>query len=356
MFFKNVFLKKLNKENNNSLKLIKSTGNPIIAPNGENGWEAWQTFNPGAILLENSVHFIYRAIGGDGVSRLGYAMSEDGFEISEKSSSPVYEQKFKDRICRPFSYFSGGSWMGCEDPRIVRVEDEDVLYVTYTSVGDGGIRMALTSIKINDFLEKRWNWQSPVFMSPPGKVHKNWVIFPEKINGRYAVLHSLNPEVSIEYLDDLNFDNDNYIESFYGREVREDRWDSLTRGPGAPPIKTKHGWLLFYHAIENKDPDKYKAGAMLLDLEDPTKVLFRAKEPVLEPTEIYENNGYKSGVVYISGVVNKNGELLVYYGGADSNVCVASANLEEFLEAFKKEEKPKLVSRLLKKRKKKNVN
>ncbi|MDP3004338.1 MAG: hypothetical protein Q8N43_02440, partial [Candidatus Azambacteria bacterium] len=120
------------------------------------------------------------------------------------------------------------------------------------------------------------------------------------------------------------------------------------RGAGAPPLKTKYGWLLFYHAMDN-DWSKYKVGAMLLDLNDPTKILYRAKEPVLEPEEIYENNGYKPGIVYISGAVIKDGDLLVYYGCSDSYVSVAYANLDDFLEALKKEAKPKLKVKTLKK-------
>ena len=222
--------------------------------------------------------------------------------------------------------------------------------MTYTACGNG-LRIALTSIGVNDFLNKRWEkWTTPFFLSPPDKVNKNWVIFPEKIKGRYAILHSINPEVSIAYLDNLDFSRQPYIESRYSNEPRKNCWDKWVRGVGPVPIKTKYGWLIFYHAMDN-DWSKYKVGAMLLDLDDPTKVLCRSKEPVLEPSEHYENNGFKSGVVYASGAVVKNGELLVYYGGADSCVCVASASMDKFLDALRKNIKPTLYRGVIKEKK-----
>ena len=330
--------------------LVKSEQNPIISPRQENDWEAWQTFNPGVILLDGKIHFLYRAIGPDGISRLGYAVSSDGLTLDERLPYPVYEHKTKsgERVFSIYSYLSGGSFGGAEDPRLVRVDEEDVLYMTYTAC-DNGLRVGLTSIKVDDFQSKKWQWKPPVLISPPDEVHKNWLIFPEKINGRYAILHSIKPNIQIEYRDSLEFDNSDYISSFHGGGPRKNCWDKWLRGAGAPPVKTKDGWLLFYHAMDN-DWSKYKVGAMLLDLKDPTKILRRSKEPVLVPEKFYENDGYKPGVVYVSGAVVKDGNLLVYYGCSDSYVSVAYAPLEEFLEALKKEIEPKLKLKTLKKK------
>ena len=139
------------------LALARLATNPIISPNPKHAWEAWQTFNPGVILLNNQVHFLYRALGSDGISRLGYAISDDGFTIDERLAYPVYEHpkddKGKDRVFRVFSYFSGGSWGGAEDPRLVQVEGENNLYMTYTAC-DNGLRVGLSSIKVADFLNK----------------------------------------------------------------------------------------------------------------------------------------------------------------------------------------------------------
>lgn len=333
-----------------AVALVRAEKNPIISPKPENNWEAWQTFNPGVILLNDKVHFIYRAIGQDGISRLGYAVSSDGFSIDERLPYPVYEHRVTRREFNIFSYFSGGSWGGAEDPRIVRVDGEDTLHMTYTAC-DNGLRVALTSINLQDFSGKKWRWKPPVLISAPGEVHKNWVIFPEKINDKYAILHSVSPEISVAYRESLEFQEGEYIQSYHNGESRgRNCWESWLRGAGAPPIKTHLGWLLFYHALDKIELGKYKVGAMILDTDDPTKVLWCARDPILEPGEDYENSGFKAGVVYVSGAVVKNGELLVYYGASDSYVGVAHAPLEEFLEALTKESAPKLKVKTLKKK------
>ena len=304
--------------------------NPIISPKEDNSWEAWQVFNPGVIFLKNKIHFIYRAIGEDGISRLGHAASSDGFMIDERSAYPIYNYRAVKTAFSYYSFASGGSFGGCEDPRLTRVGKEDEFFMTYTACGDG-LRVALTSIKIKDFLQKKWQWKLPVLISVPGEVHKNWVIFPEKINGKYAILHSISPQISITYRDSLEFKPGEYIQSYYnGKNQNKNGWEKWVRGVGAPPLKTNKGWLLFYHAMDD-DLSKYKLGAMLLDLKDPTKILHRSLEPVLEPDQDYENNGFKAGVIYVSGAMIKDDKLLVYYGASDSYIGVAYANIEEFL-------------------------
>jgi len=105
--------------------------------------------------------------------------------------------------------------------------------------------MALTSISVDDFLNKRWKWTKSVLISPPGEIHKNWVIFPEKIRGKYAVLHSMSPEILIDYFDDLDeLGDEAYIKSCRQMEERKGAWDTWVRGAGPPPIKTKYGWLV----------------------------------------------------------------------------------------------------------------
>jgi predicted GH43/DUF377 family glycosyl hydrolase len=181
-------------------------------------------------------------------------------------------------------------------------------------------------------------------ISPAGEIHKNWVLFPEKINGKFAILHSISPKLLIDYVDDLSdFDEEEtVIRSKYSRISDTGAWDSWIRGAGPPPLKTKDGWLLFYHAMDIRDPNRYKLGAMLLDLNDPTKIIYRSRTPVLEPDFYYENNGFKAGVIYSCGAIIKEGELYVYYGGADSVVCVAMANLEKFLHELKTYGTPRL--------------
>ncbi|MFC1722376.1 glycosidase [Patescibacteria group bacterium] len=329
-------------------KLTKVPHNPIIKPNGDNWWESWQVFNPGVIHIDETTHIFYRSIGEDGLSRFGYANVKDGYNVSKRLSYPVYSHKVTSK-----SYFyspSGGSYGGCEDPRVTKVDGDDNIYITYTAC-DGGLRVALSSIDVHDFVRGKWKWAKPVFMSPKGEVHKNWVIFPEKINGKYAVLHSITPDIQIEYLDDLEFKDNNPINSTFGCDPsREGMWDSWVRGVGPPPVKTDKGWLIFYHGMDKKNPSEYKVGAMLTDINDPTKVLHRSKTPIMEPDQLYENNGFKSGVVYVSGAIVKGGKLLVYYGASDSYIAAATAKLNEFLEALINEEKVAFKTKVVNKK------
>jgi len=326
------------------VKLKRAIQNPIIAPSPYL-WESVATFNPAAVEIDGKIHIIYRAIGEDDKSSLGYATSKDGVHIDERLTHFVY-RRFMDNVdfCLPVFYDSGGGWSGgCEDPRMVLIGDR--IYMTYTAFdGWGSVRLAMTSISKEDFKKKRWRWDKPVFLSPPGEIHKNWVLFPEKIKGKFAVLHSFYPEILIDYFKDLNtLDGKGFIKSNNSRPVDKNRtWDSWFRGVGPSPIKTKDGWLVLYHAMDHKNSDRYRMGALLLDLKNPSKVLYRSKEPILEPEEHYENNGHKWGVVYSCGAVIKDGILFVYYGGADKYVAVASVKVKELLDALKKHKVLKL--------------
>ena len=316
--------------------LDRYEGNPILAPS-RNYWESKAPFNPSAVVHNNKVHIVYRAIGEGDVSMLGYATSADGLHIDERFDRPCYvvsNQKLTSHVEYKIPYSSGGGWNGgCEDPRMVIIGDR--AYLIYTAFdGWGSLRIALTSIALRDFEEQRWNWKKPVLISPPNEIHKNWVLFPEKINGKFAILHSISPNVLVDYFGSLDeLDGATFIKSAHQSRVKGKKiWHDAVRGVGPSPIKTDRGWLVLYHATEDKDPHQYKLGALLLDLKDPTKVLYRSVEPILAPEEVYENEGFKSGVVYTCGAVVRDGELFVYYGGADAVCCVATINLEQFLQ------------------------
>lgn len=121
--------------------------------------------------------------------------------IDERLPYPIYEHKLNHSVFNYHSFASGGSFGGAEDPRIVQVDKEDKLYMTYTAC-DEGLRVGL---RTEDFMHKRWNWSPARLISKPDEVHKNWVIFPEKINGQYAILHSICPQITIAYRDSLEF-------------------------------------------------------------------------------------------------------------------------------------------------------
>lgn len=338
-------IKKIIKKIGIELKRVKH--NPIITPRLY-PWESKATFNPSAFLANNRVHLIYRAIGDNDVSVLGYANSKNGYNIDERLPYAVYRRPNNinkiDKDILPIDYISGGGWNGgCEDPRLTRIRD--VVYMLYTAFdGWGSLRIALSSIKLADLEKKNWKWKKPVLISPPHEIHKNWVIFPEKINGKYAIMHSFYPKILVDYFDSLDdFDGKTFIKSNNTRPVDTSRsWDSWFRGVGPSPIKTELGWLVLYHAMDHKNPDRYRIGALILDFKDPTIVLCRSEYPILEPEEYYENNGYKWGVVYTCGAVVKDGELLVYYGGADKVIGVASIWIDTLLDDLKKHKTVKL--------------
>lgn len=325
--------------------LKKFRHNPILGPIADHYWESFATFNPAALYEEGKVHLLYRAIGGNGVSVLGYAASHDGIGIDERLPYPAYVPKTPFDKPGPHPtphYMSGGGYGGCEDPRLTKIGD--TVYMTYVACdGMGPPRVALTSIRLGDFLKRKWNWKLPVIISPPGVVDKNAVIFPEKINGKFVIFHRIFPNILVDFVDSLDFDGAHFLKGEYSICPRKTFWDSRKIGAGAPPIKTKDGWLLIYHAVGDKDSSRYKMGAMLLDLSDPTKILCRSRLPILEPSERYENEGYKFGVAYPGGAIVKDNQLFVYYGGADMVTCVATASLPAFLHGLEYFESARLA-------------
>ena len=328
--------------------ISKFKKNPILEPIIHHFWESKAVFNPTAFYDEGKVHLVYRAVGDDDVSVLGYAKSRDGVTIDERLNHPIYipTQPFEGgrirkrpkadlikRYVNP-AFLSGPGWGGCEDPRITKIDDR--LYMLYVAFdGWRPQRLALTSIICDDFHAQRWNWTKPVLVSPPGEAHKNWVIFPEKIRGKFAILHSITPSISVDYLDSLDFNDATFISSTWKQVTRRGCWDTSVRGAGPPPIKTKDGWLLFYHAMDKNDPGRYKLGAMLLDYNNPEKILYRARAPILEPDKSYENDGFKAGVIFACGALVIDDTLHLYYGGSDTYVCAATAKLPEFLDQLK---------------------
>jgi predicted GH43/DUF377 family glycosyl hydrolase len=327
--------------------LLRFEGNPILKPDSRHWWETKAVFNPAVIHEGGKIHILYRAIGETDNSLLGYASSIDGFHINERLEKPVYIPRepfegvgslphLETGIFSPYESGGGGGG-GCEDPRLTRIEDR--VYLTYVAYdGYTSPRVALSSINIDDFLQKKWNWKKPVLISPPGVVDKNACILPEKINGKFVIFHRIFPNILIDFVNDLDFDGKTrWLEGHYKISVKSLSWDSLKVAAGPPPIRTKEGWLFIYHAIDEKDDLRYKIGAMLLDIKEPTRVLARTKNPILEPEASYENDGLKSGVVYPCGAAVLNDRLFVYYGGADMVVCVATAKMPEFLSQLCRE-------------------
>lgn len=211
---------------------------------------------------------------------------------------------------------------GIEDARITRL-GEDYL-VTYSAVSPRGVVTALAVTR--DF--KRFERRGILF----GPENKDVAIFPEKISGRYVALH--RPGAGAIGTLSIWLASSENLRDWGGHAwvagPRPGSWDCERIGGGAPPLKTRAGWLIFYHGAN--DQTRYCAGAMVLDLAQPWKVIARSERPVLEPRMPYETTGFMPGVVFHNGLVETEpGRLTLFYGAADDTVCSATVELEEIL-------------------------
>jgi predicted GH43/DUF377 family glycosyl hydrolase len=285
------------------------------------GWEVDGTFNPAALAAGQSIHLLYRAVDANRVSRLGYAQSLNGTDISFRSAEPVLEVS------------EGWEEFGCEDPRLTPFDG--TYYVTYTAFSRRGPRIAMAST--NDFkhFEK-------LGLVGPDIDDKDFVLFPERVNGKIAMLHRLNSKVQIAYFDSLDAVVNShefwreYVDHFDDFEVIAPKyaWEEWKVGVGPPPIKTDRGWLVIYHAVNVERI--YRVGAVLLDLDYPARILARTRMPILEPEMEFEKRGMVPNVVFPEGAVIRDGDMLIYYGGADRVCCVARAPVGEFLDELEK--------------------
>ena len=293
--------------------MTRYRGNPILTPLSEHPWESKMVFNAAAAYLDDRVHILYRAIGEDGVSRLGYASSSDGFSIDERLQSPVFEPVDAEERC------------GCEDPRLTSLNGRYVM--AYTAFHDRDLcafQIAMTTISQKDLLNKHWKWGDRWYPFP-GVQNKNAAILPRKINGNYVMLNRFHPDICIAYSTDLRRWND--IRAVMGPRFR--MWDCVKVGITGPPIEIDEGWLMIYHGVDEKRV--YRLGVAILDKEKPERVIYRSRQPILQPEEDYERFGYVPNVVFSCGSVILDNQLLIYYGGADTVIGVASFDLNEVI-------------------------
>jgi predicted GH43/DUF377 family glycosyl hydrolase len=308
-------------------RFVRFDGNPIIVPNPELAWKAKATYNPAAIFLDGKVHIIYRAQANDGSSVLGYATSRDGIHIDENLDYPIYTPR------EPFEQMTKPQWnSGCEDPRITQIGER--LYMAYTAYdGTNPPGVALTSISVNDFLSRNWFWEDPKLISPPTVEDKDACIFKRVKGEGYIALHRLGKSIWIDFLDNIDFQKSEFLSGSILAEPRIDMWDNLKIGIAAPPIETDIGWILLYHGYS--EPEFiYKIGAILLDYDDPRKVLARTLNPLLSPEKPYETTGQIPNIVYGCGSVVMNNTVYLYYGGADSVVGVATIPLQNLINVL----------------------
>ena len=210
---------------------------------------------------------------------------------------------------------------GIEDCRVSLVDDK--YHLTYTAVSDNGVAVGLRTTTDWDSFENHG------LILPPH--NKDVAIFEEKINGKFYALHrpsSKNIGGNFIWLaeshDGLHWGNHQCIV-----KTRAGYWDSARVGAGAAPIKTEQGWLEIYHGANNEH--RYCLGAVLLDLDNPAKVIARTEQPIMEPTKKYELKGFFGSVVFTNGHIVNGDELTIYYGAADEFICGAKFSIKEIL-------------------------
>jgi predicted GH43/DUF377 family glycosyl hydrolase len=261
---------------------------------------------------------------------MGYAVSSDGFTIDERLHEPVYVPR-EDFEAKGVA--NGNS--GCEDPRLTLLDG--VVYMLYTAYrGDREPRVALTTIGRDDFLARRWNWTRPIIVSPPGLADKDAALFPEKIKGKFAILHRLGLNIWLDFRDNLDFSDGNWLGGVEVITPEDGINGTIKVGIAGPPIKTQAGWLVLYHEVTHHKSDHYRLSAALLELDNPTRLLAIADSPILEPEMNYEKQGIVPDVVFPCGNVVIGNRLLVYYGGGDRVIGIASMELSDLLNQLTK--------------------
>lgn len=293
------------------IKLERVSDRPIFSQSFDHPWEAGGVFNCAAVYKDDLVHLIYRATditsnGSEGlyVNNLGYAVSRDGIHFN-RLNDPILRND-GDQEAR-----------GPEDPRVVKIDGYyHMMYTGYGGRFPSDYRISYATSK-NLIL-----WQRHGIVLD--EANKDASLFPEKIGGKYLLVHRRPPDIWMGTSDDLkNWGNHRVLMS----AIPDSGWESEKIGIAGPPIKTDLGWILIYHGVSKAK--WYCLGIALLDLDDPSKVISRQKEPILEPELDWEINGHVPNVVFSCGQVIMDGVLIVYYGAADTVIGAASIPLQD---------------------------
>ena len=264
-------------------------------------------------------HILYRAVDERNISTLGYATSRDGETLLERTTEPVFAPS------EPWEE------LGCEDPRITCFEG--TFYIFYTAYSRRGPRIA--SASTSDFRS-----YTRYGIVGPDHDDKDCALFSERIGGEVAAAHRIEPNIELAFFDRVKKldrfprhpNSERYLKRIEANVILkpERKWEAQKVGTGPPPIRTNAGWLMIYHGVDSNTV--YRAGAALLDLENPCRVIARTTEPILEPEEDYERVGVVPNVVFPEGAVVVNDLLRIYYGGADRVCCTASVPLKLLME------------------------
>lgn len=306
------------------MKLTRHSSTPILLPEPTSEWECYNVFNPGVIHHNGLFHMFYRAQGLDWISRIGYAVSADG----------VNWNRLRQPVMVPHQ--GGLDSRGVEDPRIT--EMDGIFYMAYTIYGrdrcekDGNITQGtgITPMLARSTNLIQWEDIGPIVT---GEFNKDHVLFPLKINSRYAAFHRREPSVWIAYSDNLQTWPETEMTACFGPRA-ENGWDCFKVGANGVPIETEYGWLCFFHGVDHAQPGKftYRTGVILLDRDDPTKVIRRPKNPILWPEELWEMRGDVPNVIFSNANILVGDTVYVYYGGGDHAIGLATCKFSDLME------------------------
>ncbi len=301
---------------------LKRVGRELLRPIPENAWESRAVFNPAAIREGDYVHLLYRAVEGENFSTVGYAKLNKNGDVLERSNEPVLKREF--------------DWekQGVEDPRVTKLGD--TYYILYSAYDGKNVRICLA-------VTKDFRTYTKKGIVGPNAFDKDAMLFPEEVNGKIVFMHRIEPNIQLAYFDSIEHFMDpgknfwkNHLEELDKHTIMTPQyeWESEKVGGGAPPVKTRDGWIIIYHGVDRNLV--YRAGAALLDLNNPSKLIARIPYPILEPERKFEKIGDVHNVVFPEGTVVFDDVLYIYYGGADSVTCLAKVGIDELLTELKK--------------------
>jgi predicted GH43/DUF377 family glycosyl hydrolase len=273
--------------------------------------------NAGVVKHAGKYIMLFRSHCRSGRSIIGLAESDDGFKFRVRPE-PFLTPARK----APFASYEE---YGVEDPRICAMDGEYL--ITYSAYSRHGVRVALVKTRDFDRIER----VSLITQAD----YRNVVIFPQKVNGRYARLDRPHSEISpwsiwISFSPDLiHWGNSQVV-----IKPMAYHWDEMKVGPGATPIKTDKGWLNIYHGVfKTMDGAVYRIGVALHDIKDPCELLGVADDWILQPEDPWEVSGYVHNVVFCCGAVAEDdGTVKIYWGGADSVMCVGTARISDLVD------------------------
>jgi predicted GH43/DUF377 family glycosyl hydrolase len=294
------------------MRLQRHPANPVLLPEPASAWECYNVFNPSVIHHNGLFHMWYRAQGLDWISRLGYAVSADG----------AHWNRLREPVLGPHD---DSDARGVEDPRVVEIDG--VFYMAYTAYG----RSAVSDFAIQPMFARSTNLMEWERLGPlvTGEDNKDHGLFPRKLGERYVALHRRPPQIWLAESSDLTTWPAEHMRPIFGPRPGNG-WDEKRVGGNGAPIETDAGWLMIYHAYNHQHV--YRLGVALLDKADPAVVLRRPKDFIFEPEELWELRGDVPNVVFSATNPVVDGQVYVYYGGADHVIGLATCALAELLD------------------------